>query len=143
MRKRLPVVLAAGALAVGLLAGTAPASSVEARIHTLEYVGGGVTAGPVRSVVLRAGDGIGAVVFRGGPERFVSVEIDDAHGLPVTGIVSQPGDDDGRPICGSSEKPLKVRPYENVTVFLMNGTCGDAGASVATTGTVTATFTRR
>ena len=142
MRKRLPVALAAGALAVGLLAGPAPGSSVEARIHTLEYVGGGVTAGPVRQVVLRAGDGIGAVVFRGGPERFVSVEIDDAHGLPVAGIVSQPGVD-GTPICGASEKPLKVRPYEKVTVFLMNGTCGDAGASVATTGTVTATFTRR
>lgn len=137
MRTRLLVALAAGVLAIG----SAPAGSTEARIHTLEYVGGGIKAGPVRSV-LRAGDGIGAVVFRGGPERFVSVEIDDAHGLSVTGIVAQEGDE-GIAICGATEKRLRVRPYENVTVYLMNGECGDEAASVATTGTVTATFTRR
>lgn len=140
MRKRLPVAVALAALTVGLLRG-GPVGSAEARIHTLEYVGGGVTIGPTRTTAVRAGDGIGAVEFRGGPERFVSIEIEDAHGLPVTGVVVQPGDDEGRHVCGATHKPLKIRPYEKVTVFLMNGVCGAAGASVATTGTVTATFT--
>ena len=142
MRKRLPVALASAALLSALGAAPAPAGSAENRIHTLEYVGGGVTAGASRHAVLRAGDGIGAVVFRGGPERFVSVEIADAHGLAVTGIVSQPGED-GTYICGTTDKPLRIRPYEKVTVFLMTGVCGDAGASVATTGTVTAEFTQQ
>lgn len=141
MKKRLSGAFAGAVLALGAFAG--PAGSVEARIHTLEYVGGGVAVSPERSTVVRVGDGIGAVVFRGGPERFVSVEIDDAHGLPVTGIVVQPGDDRGTHICGATEKPLRVRPFEKVTVFLMNGVCGDAGASIATTGTVTATFTKK
>lgn len=140
MRKRLPVTVALAALMAGLL-GPATAGSAEARIHTLEYAGGGVTAGPARST-LRVGEGVGAVEFRGGPERFVSIEIEDAHGLPVAAVVMQPEDAFGTEICGATKKPLKVRPYESVTVFLMNGECG-AGASVATTGTVTATFTRK
>ena len=143
MRKRLAVALAAGALVTALGAAPAPAGSAENRIHTLEYVGGGVTAGPSRHAVLRAGDGIGAVVFRGGPERFVSIEIADAHGLPVTGIVIQDDDDEGTYICGATDKPLRIRPFEKVTVFLMNGVCADALASLATSGTVTAEFTRQ
>lgn len=141
MRKRLPAAFAAALLAMAAF--SSPAGSVEARIHTLEYVGGGIAISPERSTVVRVGEGIGAVVFRGGPERFVSVEIEDAHGLPVTGIVIQPDDDEGTHICGATDEPLKIRPFEKVTVFLMNGVCGDAGASVATTGTVTATFTKR
>lgn len=120
---------------------SAAAGPGEPRIQTLEYAGGGVTAGPDRTVALRAGTGIGAVEFRGGPERFVSVEIEDAHGLPVAAVVAQPGED-GTHVCGSSRKPLRIRPFENVTVYLMSGVCG-AGTSVATTGAVTATFTRR
>jgi hypothetical protein len=143
MSKRLPLTVALGALMTALLGAPAPAGSAAPRVHTLEYVGGGVVAGETRDVAVRVGDGMGAVVFRGGPERFVSLEIDDAHGQPVTGIVVQPSDDDGRQFCGATAKPLRIRPYENVTVFLMNGTCGDAGASVATTGTVTATFTQK
>lgn len=132
---------AIAALATGLLAGSGAAAPVAPRVQTLEYVGGGVTIGPARATVVRAGDNVGAVVFRGGPERFVSVEIADAHGLPVTGIVTQP-DEAGTYICGATDEPLRVRPYEKVTVFLLNGVCGTDGASVVTTGTVTATFTR-
>lgn len=137
--RRLPLGVAAAAVATALLAGAGAAAPAEPRVHSLEYAGGGVTAGPERAIRLRAGDNIGAVVFRGGPERFVSVVIEDLHGLPVTAIVTQP-DESGTYICGATEKPLKVRPYEKVTVFLLNGPCGD-GVSVATTGTVTATFT--
>ena len=139
---RLSTAAAVAVLATALTAGPVTATRVEPRTQTLEYAGGGVTVEEQRSVFVRAGDNVGAVVFRGGPERFVSVEIADAHGLPVTGIVAQPDDDDGTHICGATKKPVRVRPYEKVTVFLMNGTCGGAGASVATAGTVTATFTR-
>lgn len=142
MRKRLPVAIAASAAALALVAGPAPARPSGARVHTLEYTGGGLIVGSTRSTAVRVGDTVGAVEFRGGPERFVSIEIADAHGQPVTGVVVQP-DADETQICGATDKPLKIRPYENVTVFLMNGTCGDAGASIVTTGTVTATFTKR
>jgi hypothetical protein len=118
------------------------AGPAKPRTQTLEYVGGGITAGPERTTVVRAGEKVGAVVFRGGPERFVTIEIADGHGLPVTGIVTQP-DEDSVHICGATEKPLRVKPYENVTVFLMNGVCGSSGVSVVTTGTVTATFTQK
>lgn len=138
--KRLLSVIALAALAAAALAGPGAAGTVEARVQTLEYVGGGLTIGPERSVKVGASDKIGAVAFRGGPERFVSIEIEDAHGLPVTGIVGQ-ADDPGTHICGATDKPLRVRPYEKVTVFLLNGVCG-GGVSVATAGTVTATFTR-
>jgi hypothetical protein len=127
--------LVAGAPAMG-------ARNPKSRSQTLEYVGGGVTAGSDRSTVLRVGDNVGAVVFRGGPERFVSIEIKDAHGLPVTGIVAQP-DESGTHICGATHAPLPIQPFKNVTVFLMNGACRGAVASVVTTGTVTATFKRR
>jgi hypothetical protein len=140
--RRVLAVFAVAALATTFPATSGNAAPAEARIQTLEYVAGGVTVADTRSTVIRAGDKIGAVVFRGGPERFVSIQIEDAHGLPVTGIVAQPGSD-GTHICGATDKPLKVRAYEKVTVFLMNGTCGDSGASVATTGTVTASFVQR
>jgi hypothetical protein len=123
-------------------AAAAAAGTGEARSHTLEYVGGGATTGPGREAVLRAGDHVGAVVFRGGPERFVEIEIDDRHGLPVTGVVDQPGEPRVH-VCGATDRPLRVKPFENVTVFLMNGACGTGGVSVVTAGTVTATFSRR
>lgn len=141
MTNRLRSALAGVALVTTLLGGAVAAAPAGSRVQTLEYVGGGIAIDEQKRMVLRAGENVGAVVFRGGPERFVSIEIEDAHGLPVTGIVTQP-DDPGTFICGATEKPLKVRPYENVTVFLMNGVCGDGG-SVATAGTVTATFSRR
>lgn len=139
---RLLSAIAIAALATALLPAPGAAEAPETRVQTLEYVGGGVAIGRQRSTAVRVGDTVGAVEFRGGPERFVTLVIVDRHGLPVTGSVVQPGDDEETLICGATDKPLKVRPYENVTVFLMNGVCGDTGASVATSGTVTATFSR-
>ncbi|HEV2757620.1 MAG TPA: hypothetical protein VG318_17795 [Actinomycetota bacterium] len=126
--------LLAGAPSTGAR-GTAP------RTQTLEYTAGGISAGPDQTTVVTVGDDVGKVVFRGGPERFVDVEVADAHGLPVTAVVSQ-GTLTEHYVCGASEKPLPIVPHKKVTVFLVNGVCGDAGASVVTTGTVTATFTR-
>jgi hypothetical protein len=136
------IVVAFSAAVVLATASTVAAGSATPRTHTLEYVAGGVTTGPDRAVFLRAGDNVGAAVFRGGPERFVTIQISDRHGLPVTGIVSQE-DEEPVHICGGTDERLRIKPYENVTVFLMNGACGSDGVSVATTGTVTATFFRR
>lgn len=139
---RSAVVGAAALLAIFPAApGSLAAADGGSRTHVAEYVGGGVTAGPGQSVTLRATDNVGAVVFQGGPERYVSIEIADRHGLPVAGIVEQPERDQAY-VCGATERPLRVKPYEKVTVFLMNGACGN-GVSLATAGTVTATFTRR
>ena len=138
--RRLPAAAALAAVATAVVTASVVAAPAS-RSQTLEYVGGGITIAPERSVQIRAGDNVGAVVFRGGPERFVSVKIADKHGLPVTGIVAQP-DEEGTHICGATKKPIRVKPYENVAVYLMNGACA-SGASVVTTGTVTATFTTR
>lgn len=61
------VVPAVAALATALFANTSAAAPVAPRVQTLEYVGGGVTIGPDRVIVVRAGNNIGAVVFRGAP----------------------------------------------------------------------------
>lgn len=134
--------LAATAAAAALLAAApgAAAGSPEVRRQTLEYVAGGVSSGPGQTTVVTVGDSIGKVVFRGGPEKLVSIEVADAHGLPVTAIVSQGDERHTHYVCGKSDGPLPIVPYRRVTVFLVNGVCGDAGASVVTTGTVTATF---
>lgn len=142
MKVRLSLAAALTAAMTAFAAGSVTASPAEPRVQTLEYVGGGVTADAQRTTVVRVGDKVGAVVFRGGPERFVSIEIADQHGLPVSAIVSQP-EQDGTHLCGATGKPIRVKPFEKVTVFLMNGACGGGGASVVTTGTVTATFTTR
>lgn len=137
--------IATAALAVAALVASAPAVGArnpKSRSQTLEYVGGGFTSGNDRSTAVRVGDNVGAVEFRGGPERFVSIEIVDAHGLPVTGVVTQPNDA-GTHICGATPEPIPIRPFRKVTVFLMNGACSGAAASLVTTGTVTATFTHR
>lgn len=138
--KSLGIALAVSALFVP--APEAGAGGTRPRTQTLEYVAGGVSAGPDQTMVVTVGDSVGKVVFRGGPERLVAVEVADTHGLPVTAIVSQ-GEKTNHYVCGASEEPLPILPYKKVTVFLVNGACGDAGASVVTTGTVTATFTKR
>ena len=141
MRHR--VFAVAALLAAVPVATAAPVTASSAyRTYALEYIGGGLTTEPGQELAVRVADNIGAVMFQGGPEKFVSIEIADAHGLPVTGIVKQP-DRDSVHICGATEEPLRVKPYENVTVYLMNGVCGPDGASVVTTGTVTAKFSRR
>lgn len=137
--RRLNVAAALTAAALVVAAPIAGARGIAPRTQTLEYTAGGVSAGPDQTTVVTVGDDVGKVVFRGGPERFVEIEVADAHGLPVTAIVSQ-GEQTSHYVCGSSEKPLPIVPNKKVTVFLVNGLCGDAGASVVTRGTVTATF---
>jgi hypothetical protein len=138
-RRNVAAVLAAAGLVAA--APGAGARGPAPRTQTLEYTAGGVSAGPDQTTVVTVGDNVGKVVFRGGPERFVDVEVADVHGMPVTAIVSQ-GEQTSHYVCGASEKPLPILPYRKVTVFLMNGACG-AGASVVTRGTVTATFSAK
>lgn len=83
--------------------------------------------------------------------KFVKVEVKDATGVTTGGFVSQ-GDTDGDGIsdgygefCGSHPKPIKLAARgAPLGVSIYNGVCSDAsGPSVATTGTIIATFSNK
>jgi hypothetical protein len=78
-------------------------------------------------------------------DRFVSLRIDDVTTLPVLGVAV---DSHGRVLglfCGATERPLQLPPDSaHVDVWAVAGNCPSvAQPSVPTTGTITATFTRR
>ncbi|HWL65571.1 MAG TPA: hypothetical protein VNP73_06310, partial [Actinomycetota bacterium] len=76
-------------------------------------------------------------------ERFVSVEIEDGLGQPVYFWIGQ-REEDLQEYCGTMDKPLRIQPRLEITVFLIEGTCrGTYTPSVVSRGTVTATFTNR
>lgn len=90
---------------------------------------------------------IGGVSFPTGlGENFVSVEIEDATGMPVSAAVGQDPEGDGTvtttDFCTSTEEPLPIEPGLEVVVFVFVGPCtAPPGPAFATQGTVTATFT--
>lgn len=73
-------------------------------------------------------------------ERKVSFSISDASGRPVLGHVHV-NREDKRDFCGSTNKPIRVSPGDEIYVGAMLGVCGNGETSGATTGTITATFT--
>jgi hypothetical protein len=83
-------------------------------------------------------------------ERYIKVEIDDATGMSVAGYISQ-GDTDGDGIgdlygdfCGAHEEPIALQAVgAPVRISFYNGTCADGTPSVATTGTITVTFSNK
>ncbi len=77
-------------------------------------------------------------------ERYASIEIVDASGLPVPAFVG-PHDDDpaGKPICGTTSKPIPITPGIEVEVVLNAFDPAVPCAGVATTGMVKFTFTKR
>ncbi len=83
-------------------------------------------------------------------DKFVAIEIADESGLPVAGRVYQCGDDgcnidDTVPICGRTEKPLKVEADStSLGVMLFEGPCTpEMTPAAATSGTVVFTFSNR
>lgn len=76
-------------------------------------------------------------------ERRVSLEIDDASGLPVFGeIYLTPGFNQVGEFCGKTQRPINVSGAHEVLVHVASGACPDGTPSVATHGVVRATFTR-
>lgn len=78
-------------------------------------------------------------------ERRVTFSIQDELGGPVLGkVFFWEGDrwaEREPKFCGATKKPLRVKPSETVYVGAFFGDCNGA-QSVATTGTVTATFSK-
>lgn len=80
-------------------------------------------------------------------EKYIKVELKDAAGQKVAGFISQ-GDIDGDGIgdlygeyCGAHEEPVEMLSESApVRVSFYNGTCKDGTPSIATTGTIIATF---
>lgn len=132
-----------------LSSGTAVAAAP--RVETGRYDAPGGVAGVIGGSV--SGTRIGSVDLQGGPERFVSIEITDLTGQPVAADVVQfvgdsnvstEEDDTLRhSICGATKKPLRIRRFVEVRVFIYAGPCEDGTPAAATTGEVTATFKNR
>lgn len=91
------------------------------------------------------GENFGGVAFpTGGSEKYLSLEIKDASGLPSFATVGQDLDGDdfadtSHEVCGKTEEPIKIEAGYDVTVFLKQGPCGGSPALV-TQGTVSAIF---
>ncbi len=79
-----------------------------------------------------------------GNERFVSIEIVDASGLPVPAFVG-PHDDDpsGQPICGTTTEPVPITSGIEAEVVLNALDPAVPCAGIATSGTVKLTFLKR
>lgn len=78
-------------------------------------------------------------------DRYLALRIDDTTTLPVLGAVV---DSNGRVLglfCGATEKPFELPRYAAyVDVWAVAGNCPSvAQPSIPTTGTVTASFSRR
>ncbi len=126
----------------------AAARSPAPRVERASYLAPGGVSGSYGFYVV--GTGIGGVEFAGGSERAVSIEVKDQTGLPVAAEVQQFSDSDetfdadavSYRICGTSDGPLRIRPNRTVFVLIYAGPCDDLTPAAATSGEVTATFTR-
>ncbi len=74
-------------------------------------------------------------------EKKVSVVIADDAGQPVRARISQSESNLTDYFCGKTDAPVSVAPGVEIFVEIFSGPCG-SGVSVATQGTVTATFTQ-
>ncbi|MEA2477709.1 MAG: hypothetical protein QOC87_1908 [Actinomycetota bacterium] len=79
-------------------------------------------------------------------ERFISVVITDASGLPADAVVGQDLDGDGildtsAEICGASTSPIAFEKGVRVDIWTQDGPCGDGTPAAATFGKIKATFT--
>lgn len=135
--------LVAGSLAAPAVAKKKKAKKVE-RVVELTYDLGATGVGtPLGTgVCFRPTNSCGDIPV-GSTEKFISVEIKDATGLPVSFSLTQDTDPDSfgsesdlGDFCGKTDEPIAVEPGFNVIVFPW--TLGPGCGSAATTGTVTA-----
>lgn len=144
MRKILVIALAAS-LVFGSLA-TAEAGKKKRKPKRIERTEEATYVAPAYFYWAPTGDNIGGVKFATGPkDKFVSIEIQDTLGQPVSGSVGQDPEGDGTvattPFCTKTEEPLPIEPGLEVTVFVFVGPCTTPpGPAVATQGTVIGTF---
>lgn len=77
-------------------------------------------------------------------DRFATLRIEDAVGLPVHGdIYLMPGNVSLGEMCGETEAPISVSYASEILVHVHNGTCAGPSPSIATMGKVVATISKR
>lgn len=127
------------------------ASERTARDDEAAYVwGGGAGAGPVTlppSVLFDSPTGgtIGGAVFKTGTDdRFVSLKIADAAGLPVRAAIYTGPHGRGQyvaDVCGSTKDSIELPPdSQQLIVYVLQGPCADGTPAAVTQGTISATF---
>lgn len=144
MRKPIMVVLALGVVIAGLTPGQAAnKKKVKKVTRVVESVYDAPAIGSGAGICPGATNSCGRLAA-GSKEKFVTIEITDATGLPVYATVSQDLDgdsfsDESTTICGTSTEPISIHPGVEVIVFpwaVGRPSC----PGLATTGVVKATF---
>lgn len=149
MRKALAVALAAGLLA-GAFVGPAEAGKKKKkpvkteRVAESTYDGPAIGSSDIGGVCLVATNSCGN--FLALPEeKYMSVEITDSAGFPVSASVSWDTDGDGISdtgfeVCGKTEEPQEIDPSYEINVFVWALPSPTCPVAIATTGTIKATF---
>jgi hypothetical protein len=135
----------AGLAAVLAVATPAVAKGDRTRTVNAEYVTGGNVAGVITGDVNIQSTRLGAaMILTNRGEYAIDLTLTDKTPVPVAAEAAQDLDGDGTAettlgtFCGKTAKPLAIRRGGTPVVVLpLVGPC-DAGASVPTTGTVTA-----
>jgi len=149
MRKAIVVALVlglvAGALSAPAVAKKKKPKKVE-RVVEITYDAGATGVGsPVGTgVCFRPTNSCGDIPV-GSTEKFITVELKDTSGLPVSFSLTQDTDpealgseSDLGDFCGKTDEPIQIEP--GFTVIVFPWTLGPACGSVATSGTVSATL---
>lgn len=131
-----------------LLAGSlsAQGSPRGRRVEQAAYMGGGVAG--VLGLSAAGQENFGAARFQAGPERYVTVRVEDASGRPVASELVQLGGSGQPPLtakafCGQTERPVRVLPNHPVHVYVYYGQgCDGEVVSAPTRGTIEAVFTK-
>ena len=139
MRKFIVAVAVAG-LVVASFGGSASAGKkAKGRTATLEYANpNSFWVGPADVSVYTNGFADFLTFKTKRSEHNVSLSVEDASGIPVSGAVFQKGERVGR-FCGAGD--VELPGGKSIIVSLYVGTCEDNSPSVVTEGTITATFT--
>lgn len=84
---------------------------------------------------------LGCVAFPTTPtERFLELEIVDATGLPAPAWVVQEDSDTGGPVCGKTDKPMRIARGVEIFIWIYPYMLSPLCPGVSTTGTVKATL---
>lgn len=148
MRRALTTNLTALIL-IGTVSGTGMARPVtQPRTVEARYATPALGASPeegTRAYYYDCSNGIGCAILKLGPkDRLAQIEIEDAAGQPVQGIVhTVPGFQEIGRFCGSTEEPWATGGADELVVHVVSGTCRDGTPSAATTGVVRATVSSR
>ena len=135
MLRRLTVGAAAAVLVAAMMAPAIAGGQGSSRVEKVEYT---ANADDGITIFTDLGVDFTTIQLPSGPEKFMSLSIEDATGAAVAVEVLQRNRIGN--FCGSTETPIPIRPGVPVTLRLYAGRCPDGTPSVVTTGTLTATF---